>query len=489
MRVAVRSSLSIAFAALLSVPPAFASSGSALIEALVAALNQGDEAGLRAFAEQHASKDVPAAERAQRMKALSARGAPFKLVRITKDEQHQLRGTLSDKEGQILGFVLELTSDAPPRLARMQLGPPGLADDRPAKDYVAGFKDLNTFAAELAKDTQSPGLTLAAIREGKLETAVAGVRELGKPQKVEAGDPFSVGSIGKPICSTVIGRLYEQGKLRFEMTLKEALPGVKMLPAYEVITLEQLMHHRGGVPEDGGFRKPQIDAIVGDAKTPVQMRVRYLENLLARAPIARPGERFAYSNAGYALLSRAAELAAGKLYEDLVRDLVFKPLGLSRSFIGTSSLPDGVPMGHVPGPEGLRPVQFRGPLEAIFAGAGGGIYMSAADLVTFGQAHLEGLRGKDGLLKASTVERLHRGEEEEAGRPGARYAAGWGLHGAPGVETWHGHNGSNGTFRAELAIFPKAGLVVAGLVNRGGESEPAPGLIAVLTLGRLYAKP
>jgi hypothetical protein len=49
------------------------------------------------------------------------------------------------------------------------------------------------------------------------------------------------------------------------------------------------------------------------------------------------------------------------------------------------------------------------------------------------------------------------------------------------------HNGSNGTFRAQLSIFPKANLVVAAFINRGGESEPAPPLQAVLAVAKRYA--
>ncbi|MCW3052270.1 MAG: hypothetical protein JWN14_1440, partial [Chthonomonadales bacterium] len=86
---------------------------------------------------------------------------------------------------------------------------------------------------------------------------------------------------------------------------------------------------------------------------------------------------------------------------------------------------------------------------------------------------------------ASTVARLHRGLAE--GEGSFLYACGWGIESNPGIETFHGHNGSNGTFRAQLAIFPNANLVVAAIVNNGGEEEPSPGLEAVLALARRFA--
>jgi CubicO group peptidase (beta-lactamase class C family) len=262
---------------------------------------------------------------------------------------------------------------------------------------------------------------------------------------------------------------------------------VPMKPGYEAVTLEQIMHHRGGIPEDPGMRKPQVDAILGGETDPVKMRERYARDILSRDPIARPGERFAYSNAGYALLAHIVELRLGKPYEQVVRDLVFTPLGLTHSYIAASTYPKDLPAGHVKGPEGLQPMNFRGPLEVLFAGAGGGIYMSVGDLAKFGAAHLAGLQGKDGYLEAATVARLHQSEPENESS-GRRYACGWGIQSIPGLEPWHGHNGSNGTFRAELAVFPQANMVVAAVVNRGGESDPSPPLQAVLAIANRYAK-
>lgn len=475
--------LSLLFALLASTP---ASPGADLCAALVEALNSKDEAKLRAFVEARAAKDVAVETRVARLKALAERGAPFKLVRIVSEKPGSVRGLFENKAAEPLGFVLELSGDEPPRLARLQLGPPDLADPKPARDY--SFTNLEQLAAQLIKDFESPAMALALVRDGKLEEVAVGVREIGQPAAVKTDDRWSVGSIGKPLCSSVIGKLIEGGRLRWDTTLAEALPEVPMRAGYRTVTLEQIMKHRGGIPEDGGFTRQRVDAIAGDARTPEEIRARYVADVLAREPIARPGTTFAYSNAGYALLSHIAERTAKEPYEKLVQEMVFKPLGLAHSSIGDRSAADAGPSGHVQQPDGsLRPVLMRGPLEKMLAGAGGGVWMSAGDLARFGQAHLEGLGGKDGFLKAATIQRLHRGEPE-GGPGGGSYACGWGIHEVPGLEPFQGHNGSNGTFRAELAIFPKAKVVVVGIVNRGGEGQPSPGLAAVVAVGRKLAQ-
>ncbi len=459
----------------------------ALLGRLFDAVNSKDAAKMTAFAAADCSQDVPADQRALRLGRLAENGAPFKVIRVTGSTAEALTGLMEDGHGEQFTFIMNLTGSADaPRMASMRLGPPEDADAKPPRDYT-GWTDLHTLAAAIRADTESPAIGIALIRDGKTEVVTDGVRELGKPETVGRDEPWSIGSIGKPICSTIIGKLIEMGKLQFETTLAQALPGIPMQAGYQTVTLEQVMHHRGGIPEDPGMRKPQVEAIVGSETDPVKMRDRYGRDILSRDPIAKPGERFAYSNAGYALLAHIIELQLGKPYEQAVRDLVFKPLGLQHSYIAASTYPKDFPAGHMPGPKGLEPVNFRGPLEVLFAGAGGGLYMSVGDLATFGAAHLTGLQGRDGYLKAATVARLHQ-SEPEGGPAGHRYACGWGIENTPGLEPWHGHNGSNGTFRAELAVFPQANMVAVAIVNRGGESDPSPSLQAVTAIAKRFAR-
>lgn len=124
--------------------------------------------------------------------------------------------------------------------------------------------------------------------------------------------------------------------------------------------------------------------IMAGATDPMKIRENYARDILSRAPIAQPGERFAYSNAGYALLGIIAERTMKEAYEALVRRLVFEPLGLKHSYTGADQLPERRPNGHVSGPQGLQRQNMTGPLEILLAPAGGGLFMSVADLARFG---------------------------------------------------------------------------------------------------------
>ncbi len=116
----------------------------------------------------------------------------------------------------------------------------------------------------------------------------------------------------------------------------------------------------------------------------------------------------------------------------------------------------------------------------MMVGAGGGVACTIEDLVRFGMAHLEGLQGKDGYLKAATIKRLHT---PRWAKPGEEpYSSGWSTNNdaPPGPAEWH--NGGDGTMRADLAVYVQQGIVVAAIINRGGETEPSPCLQAVRSI-------
>lgn len=449
-----------------------------LVAAFVEAMNQGDDAHLTTFVKQWCSDSIPVADRVSRLKNIAQQGAPFTVMNVEATKS-RITVVLKDKNGEQLGLRIELTADG--KYDRAMAGPPDALNAPPPKDYT-GWKDLNSLANDIRRDTDNPAMGIAAIHDGKLDVAVSGTTTAGGRDPVTDDEPWSIGSIGKPLCSTVIGKLIEMGKLHWDTTLGEAFAGIPMKAGYKDVTIEQIMHHRGGIPEDPGMRKPDVDRIVAGATDRRKIRENYAKDILGRDPIAKPDTRFAYSNAGYVLLGVIAERVTGKTYESLVRDFVFDPLNLKHSYTGEDKLPETRPHGHVRGPQGLHEVNVGGPLEILFAPAGGGINMSLADLARFGQAHLDGLLGKDGLLKADIIKRLHQGVPEDS-PAGRKYACGWGIEQGGAMHT---HNGSNGTMRAQLAIFPALNLVVASFVNAGGESEPSPPLQAVLAVAKRY---
>jgi CubicO group peptidase (beta-lactamase class C family) len=92
--------------------------------------------------------------------------------------------------------------------------------------------------------------------------------------------------------------------------------------------------------------------------------------------------------------------------------------------------------------------------------------MTVADLARWGQIHLRGERGQDGIVSSSTFKRLH---QPDGSFP---YAMGW-LS-----QTWQGrrviwHNGSNTLWYAIVAFDPAADRGVALVTNSAGGGSAA----------------
>src|SRR5437868_309520 len=388
-----------------------------LVSEFLDALNSKDQGRVSKFVAEHFDDSVPAEQRAGRFMNLVSQGAPFTVIRFAPDGPGEVRAVIEDKNKEQMGLRVFFSAGSPGKISRLMLGDPEELDAPPPKDYKE-WKDLPSLAESIRIDTRNPAMAVAVIRNGHLEHTVTGTRTVDGKDKVGLDEPWSIGSIGKPICATVVGRLIEMGKLDWSTTLGQALSDFPMNEGYKSVTIEQIMHHRGGIPEDPGMRRPDVLRIIGGATDRTKIRENYARDILSRPPIGGPGEKFAYSNAGYALLSVIAERAMKQSYEELVKTLIFEPLGLKHSYTAIDPVPQERPSGHMRGPNGLEVQDMKGPIEILFAGAGGGLFMSVSDLARFGEAHMLGMQGKDGLLKSETVKRLHQGISE--GGPSGR---------------------------------------------------------------------
>ncbi len=180
-------------------------------------------------------------------------------------------------------------------------------------------------------------------------------------------------------------------------------------------------------------------------------------------PIATPGTEMNYSNAGFAIAGHIAERVAESSWETLMVETVFEPIGMTTAAIGwpaTAQHPDR-PRGHFNEAGELRAQGIDEYGLGSFLAPAGDVHCSAQDLAHYGRAHLNGLNGKDGVVSAKTIRRLHTPADDSE----PRYAGGWVIMETPGGEVIHWHNGSAGTFYASLSICPDRDLVIAVLTN------------------------
>jgi CubicO group peptidase (beta-lactamase class C family) len=349
-----------------------------------------------------------------------------------------------------------------------------------------GVRDISNLLEQEQKKQGLPAVAAIVIQKDRVVAqGVAGVRKLGRAEQAQLGDRWHLGSCTKSITATMIARLVERGVLSWDTTIEETLPHLagSIAPEYHDVTVEMLLAHRGGIRHE--WDVPGLwDVLWKREGTPVAERRKMAQAMLTQPPKVSPGKYF-YSNCGYGIAGHMVETITDKPWEQLVRELIFEPLGMQSAGFGVpwgSETPtdpwphknDGSPV--PPGPMADNPPSI---------GPGGTIHASIGDWAKYIIEHMRGARGKDGLLlEAETYRRLHKGRRVEDSEE--EYALGWVILRRPWAKGQRHdddgrclhHAGSNNSWFALVWIAPERDFAVLCTTNIGGEGI-FPGIDAV----------
>jgi CubicO group peptidase (beta-lactamase class C family) len=320
----------------------------------------------------------------------------------------------------------------------------------------------------IRKKRNLPALAVVVVKDGKIfDRAAVGVRKSGDPALVTTNDVFHIGSCTKPMTATLTAMLIEAGKLRWDTTIADVSPELKgrMDKQYEAVTVEQLLHHRGGVP--GAPPPAAWKRALEEIGAPIQQRREFIEAVLAQPPAAAPGTRMIYSNQGYAIIGAMLEKITGQDYETLITEKLFKPLHMDTAGFGPPGTPHKVdqPWGHLHKLSVAIPMQADNPPAIASAGC---IHCSLDDLARFAMFHLQ--HATNGLLKPETLARLHTPTAAaNSTSPLENYACGWVIlqrGWAGGTTLWH--NGSNSMWYIVMWLAPEKNFAVFAVTNIAG---------------------
>jgi CubicO group peptidase (beta-lactamase class C family) len=199
------------------------------------------------------------------------------------------------------------------------------AQDRP--------RDVSGALRAIREKQDVPALAGAVVEHGKVTALGAdGVRKRGGKEAVTTGDLFHLGSDTKAMTATMLATLVEEGKLKWTTTVGEVFGDLTMDEQWKAVTLEQLLWHRGGAPtglETGGLWG-RLWKFKG---APAEARMELVKGVLKNPP--HPVGKYEYSNAGYAMAGAMAERVMKKSWEELMRERVFRPLGMGSAGFNT----------------------------------------------------------------------------------------------------------------------------------------------------------
>jgi CubicO group peptidase (beta-lactamase class C family) len=305
------------------------------------------------------------------------------------------------------------------------------------------------------EEKRSAGIVVGMMSaDGRTRVVSYGDAGPGQPP-LDTNSVFEIGSITKVFTSTVLAQMVLEGKVKLDDPVQKFLPSSVKMPARggKEITLGTLSTQNSGLPRMPNNFRPKDPANPYADYTVEQMYAFLSGYQLPRDP----GAQFEYSNLGVGLLGHALALVAGTSYEELERDRVWAPLGMTHTGITlTPWMKEHLALGH----DAAGAVTSNWDI-ATLAGAGA-IRSTMTDMLRFLDANLHTDRGPLGSALAFAHE-----ERGSTGAPNTGIGLNWIVSRFP-EDTIVWHNGGTGGYRTFLGFIPSKQVGVVVLTNSGG---------------------
>lgn len=252
-------------------------------------------------------------------------------------------------------------------------------------------------------------------RDGRPRVLRAGVADLETGRPIEPTDHMRIASTAKAFSGAVALRLVQQGELALDSTIGDTLP--RLPDAWASVTLRQLLNHTSGLPdysEDPEF----LELLLADPRRTFDPR--RLLDFVADEPLRfPPGSRYQYSNSDNIAVALMAEAATRKPYEELLRRIVYRPLGLTDTSLPLGyEMPEPYMHGYAVEPP-APPEDVSEALSASGVWASGGIVSTPRDMTRFIRGYAAGELTSRAVLREQR--RWIEGASEPAG-PGRNSA-------------------------------------------------------------------
>ncbi|MEV0379457.1 serine hydrolase [Nonomuraea sp. NPDC050643] len=322
---------------------------------------------------------------------------------------------------------------------------------------------LRARLAGLLAEYGVPSAAIGVLHDGEITDLAVGVKDVSTREPATTGTVYQCGSLSKTWTALAFMQLVDEGKVSLDEPVRTYLPGFEVADAETgaKLTPRQLLFHTNGIEEDFG------DPGEGD-----DVYERMVANI-ADAPQVHPlGHTHGYSAAlGYAILARVMEVIDGKGWDDIMRDRLFVPLGLS----ATSTRPEQVPpdraaTGHVI--RSLEEGPVISPIDHLprAYGPGGNVNSTVGEVLAMAYVFLNGGKAANGTRIVS-AEAIREMMESRVSVPDPYlFGPAWAL--GLIVCDWHGetvyaHDGSTIGQSARLRILPDSNLAIVMLANGG----------------------
>ncbi|MCW2689175.1 MAG: beta-lactamase [Mycobacterium sp.] len=353
-------------------------------------------------------------------------------------------------------------SDVPPPLVPAMHLPDNAVDNAVAK--------LDNIADELMKSSGIPGMSVAVVHSGKTVYAKGfGVKDVRNGDKVDPDTVFQLASLSKPLGSTVVAHQVTEKAITWDTPLVSKLPwfALKDPAVTQMVNVGDMYSHRSGLPDHAG---DQLEDLGYDR--------RYVLERLRQLPLDPFRISYAYENFGLTAAAEAVATSAGKSWEDLSDEVLYRPLGMTST---SSRFADyearaNKAVGHIDIDGKYEPRFLRDPDQQAPAG---GVSSSANDMTHWltmmlanGSYNGTQIADPKALLPALTPQIVSSPPTEAAMRSGF-YGYGFDVGSTSAARMQLSHSGAfelgAGT---NFVIIPSADVAIVALTNATPSGVP-----------------
>jgi CubicO group peptidase (beta-lactamase class C family) len=360
---------------------------------------------------------------------------------------------------------------APLSLAMQSLRPKGYQRESFAGRQAhpldaARIAQLADFVQNSMKLLGIPGVGIALLDHDKVVFQGGfGVRELGKPEKVDENTLFMAASNTKGMTTLLVAELVDEGKLRWDEPVIDVYPKFKLGNADTTrrVLVKNLICACTGLP------RQDLEWLFEFKNATPESEMALLGTM---QPTSNFGEVFQYSN----LMAAAAgyigghivypNMELGAAYDKAMQTKVFDPLNMkmttfdyAKALAGDHASPHG---DDVDGKPGVASMAFN---YSIYpARPAGAVWTSSGDLIKYVQLEMDKGKLPNGKQLVSAENLLARRAPQIALGEDATYGMGLEVSGKYGVPVVS-HGGSMSGFKSNWYLLPDSQIGAVILTN------------------------
>jgi len=326
--------------------------------------------------------------------------------------------------------------------------------------------ELARFVETAMKLTSVPGVSVGVYQNGNVIFADGfGVRELGKPAKVDARTRYMIASNTKALATLMLARLVADGKITWDS------PAVRLLPSFKLgdadTTSKVLVKHL--ICACTGMPRQDLEWLLEFQDLTPEGAMKVLATM---QPTSSFGELFQYSNPMAAAAGYIGghvvypELELGMAYDRAMQTYVFDPLGMPDTTHDFAIAQRGnVAVAHAPDADGwMSLAEGRANLSIVPVRPAGGAWSAVHDVMAYVAMELAEGKLPNGTQYIAKNALLARRAPQVAMGIDETYGMGLMVNTVYGTPVVH-HGGDMIGFHSDMMWLPEHGVGAVILTN------------------------